>query len=907
MPLALHHLGFQLETRYGRTGVIKNLEEAIKTTRKAIKLTPDNDIYLASLLDSLGTKLQSRYDRTEEMKDLEEAIEVTRKALELTPDDHPCLTKSLINLGTQFVTRLEQKGEIKDLEEASVYLLEAWSCSNAVPFERVHAAAKCLELLAAQNKVDEGIDLGTKLLDLLPSVHTRALDRSDQQFVVSTSAGVASNLCSFLLSANRLHEALEFLEQGRAIIISQMLDDRSDVFSLRQDHPHLVNRYQSLVDEVNVPIRQTTPDVVESLLRKRRQEAAAELDVCLKKIRCVPGHERFMLGQTVSEVQECITEGSIVVINITNFRSDALIISRSSLRIIELPDLSASEARLWVSKDWSTRKKSEHRWMNNQFLNYLSWLWDVCVKHIAAEISASRTNASGGLPRVWWIGSGLASSMPFHAAGLHTRGSKDNAYCKMISSYTPSIKALGYAQKQAKRAQEALVAQDANIMLIAAIPTSPKGPGDKKAPKNLPGVEQEMREILPMTHSHMHATVHAHPSADQVLEDLKTCRIAHFTCHGISDYSDPSNSGLILQRSTEPDETLVQDRLTVQRVSDLQLRYAQMAHIRTFHRELALSKQEFRKYEESFRDLSPIYDRDVIRNLQPSSQDPAIPHLPIHLENVLCLCCEDQKQSYVCRSETHMREHLRFVHGRKSHHRGQRYENGILEAWLKEGVACAPIACQTLFKSSSNRRYFPVLAPELEPTSVSEPLLSEISHAPASTVGGSGELDAGASSAYLQSPLLLDTLIEEKLTQALRLAVTPAQHTRDRWQHEANPTSEQYRWIQFTEWGRYLAEHPLRAAARLLDLPSGESWNSSDMNGDSHHGNEHERQLQSEHVLRHILAALKRLVERARRTMSDGRFNVFDSIVSIPSFHAEPQGGHSSTSSRIKPIRNMSE
>ncbi|KAI6747507.1 hypothetical protein HG530_015866 [Fusarium avenaceum] len=35
------------------------------------------------------------------------------------------------------------------------------------------------------------------------------------------------------------------------------------------------------------------------------------------------------------------------------------------------------------------------------------------------------------------------------------------------------------------------------------------------------------------------------------------------------------------------------------------------SHIRTFHRELALSKQELKKYEESFRDLSPICDRNV--------------------------------------------------------------------------------------------------------------------------------------------------------------------------------------------------------------------------------------------------------------------------------------------------------
>ncbi|KAI3571617.1 hypothetical protein IWW34DRAFT_894631 [Fusarium oxysporum f. sp. albedinis] len=223
-----------------------------------------------------------------------------------------------------------------------------------------------------------------------------------------------------------------------------------------------------------------------------------------------------------------------------------------------------------------------------------------------------------------------------------------------------------------------------------------------------------------------------------------------------------------------------------------------------------------------------------------------------------------------------MREHLRLFHERQFHHRGQRYKNGIIEDWQKAGVARAPVACQTLFKSSSNRRYFPVLAPELDSVSASEPVLSDISHGPASTADGSDELHAGASSAYLQFSLPLEKLIEEKLTQAAHLAAAPAQHTQDQLQREVNPTSEQYRWIQFTEWGRYLAEYPLKAAARLLDLPSEESWNSSNINGDSHYGDKNEKKLQDECVLQHILAALRRLVERARKTMSDSRFNVFD-------------------------------
>jgi predicted RNase H-like HicB family nuclease len=579
----LNNPGNKLKSRYERTGETKDLEEAIETARKAIELTPDDHPDQAALLSNLGINLSSRHERTGDMKDLEEAIERARKAIELTPDHHPDQAGMLKNLGNMLGRWYERTGEIKHLVEASTCLLDAWYCLNAVPFHRIQAAAKCLELLAIQNKFDEGIDLGRGVLDLLPSVHTRALDRNDQQFVLSTFAGVASNLCSFLLSKNRSSEALEHLEQGRAIIISQLLDDRSDLSSLRSDHSQLANRYQSLVDEINAPTRQATPGVVETLSQKRRQEAAAELDMCLKEIRCVSGHERFMLGKTVAEMQECITKGSIVVVNITNFRSDAIIISSNSLRTIGLPELSASDARSWVSKNWSTKRRSEQQGRNDQFLGYLSWLWHACVKHIVAEISASQTYPSEDRPRVWWIGSGLASSMPFHAAGVHTKGSKENAYCRMISSYTPSIKALGYAQKQSKRAHEALVAHDTDIntkrMLIAAMPTTPKGPGDKKVPKRLPGAEEEMREILLLTRPHTSTIALTHPSADQVLEVLEACRIAHFACHGTSDTFDPSNSGLILQKSTGPDETLKQDRLTVQRVSDLRLRYAQIAYL----------------------------------------------------------------------------------------------------------------------------------------------------------------------------------------------------------------------------------------------------------------------------------------------------------------------------------------
>ncbi|KAB5513629.1 CHAT domain-containing protein, partial [Coniochaeta sp. 2T2.1] len=67
------------------------------------------------------------------------------------------------------------------------------------------------------------------------------------------------------------------------------------------------------------------------------------------------------------------------------------------------------------------------------------------------------------------------------------------------------------------------------------------------------------------------------PSVEQAVGSLKSCCVAHFACHGYTDYRDPSNSGLILQ-SYEAG-VAVQDRLTVQRVSELSLAGARLAYL----------------------------------------------------------------------------------------------------------------------------------------------------------------------------------------------------------------------------------------------------------------------------------------------------------------------------------------
>src|SRR2546430_3240235 len=73
---------------------------------------------LAGWLNNLGNKLGRRYECMGRMEDLEEAVRVTEQAVKVTPEDHPDLAARLNNLGNKLGRRDERMGRMEDLEEA---------------------------------------------------------------------------------------------------------------------------------------------------------------------------------------------------------------------------------------------------------------------------------------------------------------------------------------------------------------------------------------------------------------------------------------------------------------------------------------------------------------------------------------------------------------------------------------------------------------------------------------------------------------------------------------------------------------------------------------------------------------------------------------------------------------------
>jgi tetratricopeptide (TPR) repeat protein len=543
-PSWLYNLGNSLGLRYVRTGRMEDLEEAIQVFRQAVQSTPDDHPDLARWLINLGNKLGSKYEQTGQMNDLEEAIQVARQAVEGIPSDHPDLTAGLINLGVMLGVRYERTGQMQDIEEAIRVCRQAVQIKSAPPFNRINAIVMALRPLLKREDYHGCYALSVEAINLLQLMHKRSLTVQDRQYVVSCFSGLATQACSLAIQTQQpLFEALRLLESGRGVILSLLMDDRSDTSKLKEAHPVLCARYESLRLEVNTPLESTKSQQTGEYISTRRPQAIEELERCIQDIRELPDLGSFQKGLSAEQIQSASRKGSIVVVNVTNLRSDAIIISVSGFSLVPLPRFEVVQAQRWVDQKLTSAGN------NKSYRQFLTWLWRECVKPVLTELGYSAQPSPENLPRVWWIGTGLASSFPFHAACDVSAG--ENTFCRVLSSYTTSIKALIHARERVSISTKSNETTPKLLMVTMA-----KTPGAN----DLPGVKAEKSTVLGALGNSVHVEVLDQPDSSSVISQISKCNIAHFACHGTSNSRDPSQSGLLLQTATADPE---QEILTV--------------------------------------------------------------------------------------------------------------------------------------------------------------------------------------------------------------------------------------------------------------------------------------------------------------------------------------------------------
>lgn len=199
----------------------------------------------------------------------------------------------------------------------------------------------------------------------------------------------------------------------------------------------------------------------------------------MARIRELPGHEAFLLPPDADALARQAVEGPIVHINVSGYRSDAILVTKDGIHSLALPGLTVptvmeqADAFYTALSDAHDDSLDPLRRITAQraVRTVLEWLWDEAAGPVLDELGLAPRHRGGPLPRMWWILGGPLSLLPVHAAGRPTgppeECSRHTVMDRVISSYTPTVRALAHSRERAATPAAT------DRALIVAMPTTP--------------------------------------------------------------------------------------------------------------------------------------------------------------------------------------------------------------------------------------------------------------------------------------------------------------------------------------------------------------------------------------------------------------------------------------------------
>ncbi|EXM12698.1 CHAT domain [Fusarium oxysporum f. sp. vasinfectum] len=546
------------------------LRVGIPLSRDAISATPEGHPEKPARVANLGAWLLRRYEKNGDTNDLLAAIEKTELAISLLDKENFNQLRFLTNLGIMLFRQLELTWDENDPDQVEIMASRAdigralQINSIAHPLLGIEGARDAIRIFKFHGKLREANSLTQKALKLLPMACHPNIARQDQQHAIQQMSRFAAEACSLSLLIGKKQEALLSIEFSREIILHHLIKYRNKLSLLKQQHEGWAKCFDQLRSAAAQPVDTMDQVTIQDRIVPEIQDFGHDHDFYLGLIRSLPNFRDFLTLPKLDDLVKGVTDGSIVIVNVTPLSSDAIIISASGKRIrsLNLP-MAAPAGELFLNKyskafsrirkpqgsdeqDIESDKDSDDLY-DEQFL---SWLWTACVDPILKEIAGSQS--SSPTPRVWWIGTGIASGFPFHAAGNSEGSTLDN----VISSYIPSITSL--IEARASMTSSGNNGERTSVLIVAM-----PGDSDGCQPPDLTEVFRTIEETLGETFT---AVTLSEPSLEETLENMRRSHVIHFACHGYSDPLNPSQSYVRVRRRLSPGAD--EGKLTVELISD---------------------------------------------------------------------------------------------------------------------------------------------------------------------------------------------------------------------------------------------------------------------------------------------------------------------------------------------------
>ncbi|KAJ7486461.1 TPR-like protein [Mycena latifolia] len=574
-PSRLNNLGHSLILHFEQLGDLTDLNESVSTFNAAVSLTPEGHPNMPSRLNNLGNSLLTRFKQHGDLTNLNESMSTFKAAVSLTPEGHPDKPSYLHNLGNCLHHRFNRLKDPRDCEEMLLQYSRAASSPTGSAQKRFQASAMWAHY-AQTHQPSSVLRAYTTAIDLLPQTAWLGLSISDRHRQLLEAGPIVRAAASAAIEAHEYSKAVEWLEQGRAVIWGQFLTLRTPVDDLHMVHPKLAAELVSISNLLEKSgmrsgIESTGFGPSQSLQATARQyhDHAVRRNKLLQQIRGLAGFERFLLPKSISELSPAAKIGPVVLLNTSSYRSDALILIPSvgdKVMHVPLPDFTLDQAQdlteaLGSLVRGAARSDRLHACRegelppDEEFSRILSALWIQIVKPVLNGLALTDPG------RIWWCPTGPLAFLPIHAAGHYGQeaafGSKLSDF--LISSYTPSLSALieGFRAKQES--------QDGLQLLAVA---QPSAAGQNPIPgtiKEIASIEHLAQRVIPVL-----CLERDMATVESVQKGMRESRWAHFACHGLQDISTPINSALLLAGSS---------KLTLSDIIKLQLPHADLAFL----------------------------------------------------------------------------------------------------------------------------------------------------------------------------------------------------------------------------------------------------------------------------------------------------------------------------------------
>jgi CHAT domain-containing protein len=563
LPKILTALGAAYATLGRYTGRRSDLDAAVDMNEEAVQASPAG-FDQSELLANLGTSLLDRHKATGDRADLERAAGLLERSLETAlPGTRPHASR-LHNLAVALASGAADGADtavsLAEWRRAAEYYRASWSSAASGPTDLLLSIARDWLISSAhRHDWDEAADAAVLATAEMRDAFLAQGSQLDQQDDTRSVRGVPGLAAFALAAAGRAAEAVTALDQGRARLLSMVLErDRADLAGLaRRGDADLAEEYRRLATEIAREEEAGPPAVLSGAadMSSRQRQLRLRMEELLGRIRKVPGYERFRAPVGYPDIAAVAGPAPLVYLLATRFGGTALLVKSASeppagILLSGLSSAAVDQQVNAYAEAQNHRAERPQAW--SRAVNAVTrWAFDEILGPVTEQLTASR---------MVLVPCGLLALLPLHAAWCPDPGrpgGRRYLLDEMTIGYAANAQSLAGSRRLAD-------AGEGGSVLVVADPRPTTF-------RPLPAAGYEASAVLaqfpPDQRLHLQG---AEATSQAVTAAMAGRAVWHFACHATAEPHMPLWSHVVLAG----DERFTVDKITKLRRSDASTRLA---------------------------------------------------------------------------------------------------------------------------------------------------------------------------------------------------------------------------------------------------------------------------------------------------------------------------------------------